>query len=155
MARDATIYRGLKQLGEKSRLPDSPEQAVLERVPNPHPRRRYLVRFAAPDGTQELSHFDGLEVIEAELMPARHAEAAIGRVLRACFNAGEARVLRVAASFIIEKFIQAFLREHKAALFTREFKAKLHLAARLNPIGLDGAATAASEIHKNARHVIH
>ena len=51
MARDTTIYRGLKQLGEKSRLPESPEQAVLERVPNPHPRRRYVVRFAAPEFT--------------------------------------------------------------------------------------------------------
>lgn len=51
MPKATTMYRGLKQLGEKSRLPDSPEEAVLERVPNPHPRRRYLVRFAAPEFT--------------------------------------------------------------------------------------------------------
>jgi 7-cyano-7-deazaguanine reductase len=46
-----TIYDGLKQLGEKSRLPSSPEDAELERVPNPNPGVRYLVRFAAPEFT--------------------------------------------------------------------------------------------------------
>ena len=46
-----TIYDGLRQLGEKSRLPASPEDAVLERVPNPNPGVRYLVRFAAPEFT--------------------------------------------------------------------------------------------------------
>ena len=51
MAARKTIYDGLKQLGEKSRLPGAPEAAVLERVANPHPRLRYLVRFAAPEFT--------------------------------------------------------------------------------------------------------
>jgi 7-cyano-7-deazaguanine reductase len=51
MARQRTIYDGLKQLGEKSALPVSPEAAVLERVPNPHPGLRYVVRFAAPEFT--------------------------------------------------------------------------------------------------------
>ena len=51
MAARKTIYDGLKQLGEKSRLPGAPEAAVLERVANPHPRQRYLVRFAAPEFT--------------------------------------------------------------------------------------------------------
>ncbi len=48
---DETIYRGLTQLGGKTELPQSPEQAVLERVPNPQPGDRYLVRFAAPEFT--------------------------------------------------------------------------------------------------------
>lgn len=51
MARPRSIYDGLKQLGEKSRLPAAPESAVLERVPNPHPRQKYLVRFTAPEFT--------------------------------------------------------------------------------------------------------
>jgi 7-cyano-7-deazaguanine reductase len=51
MAARKTIYDGLKQLGEKSALPGSPEEAVLERVANPHPDLRYLVRFAAPEFT--------------------------------------------------------------------------------------------------------
>ena len=51
MARRKTIYDGLKQLGEKSRLPGAPAEAMLERVANPHPELRYLVRFAAPEFT--------------------------------------------------------------------------------------------------------
>lgn len=42
---------GLTQLGRPSTLPASPDQAVLERVANPHPMLRYLVRFAAPEFT--------------------------------------------------------------------------------------------------------
>lgn len=41
----------LTQLGRPTRLPDSPDAAVLERVPNPHPRTTYLVRFTAPEFT--------------------------------------------------------------------------------------------------------
>jgi 7-cyano-7-deazaguanine reductase len=42
---------GLTQLGHPIRAPQSPEEAVLERVPNPHPDTAYLVRFAAPEFT--------------------------------------------------------------------------------------------------------
>jgi 7-cyano-7-deazaguanine reductase len=42
---------GLTQLGQPSRIPASPEQAVLERVGNPHPARRYCIRFTAPEFT--------------------------------------------------------------------------------------------------------
>jgi len=44
-------YEGLTQLGRPASLPASPEEAVLERVPNPHPGERYLVRFTAPEFT--------------------------------------------------------------------------------------------------------
>lgn len=44
-------YQHLTQLGQSTALPASPEQAVLECVPNPHPGVRYLVRFAAPEFT--------------------------------------------------------------------------------------------------------
>ncbi|TXH34887.1 MAG: NADPH-dependent 7-cyano-7-deazaguanine reductase QueF [Rhodospirillaceae bacterium] len=46
-----SIYAGLTQLGHKAELPASPEAAVLERVPNPHPDQNYLVRFTAPEFT--------------------------------------------------------------------------------------------------------
>jgi 7-cyano-7-deazaguanine reductase len=46
-----TIYQGLQQLGQATKLPNSPEEAVLERVPNPHPGTPYLVRFTAPEFT--------------------------------------------------------------------------------------------------------
>ncbi|HXV22872.1 MAG TPA: preQ(1) synthase [Alphaproteobacteria bacterium] len=39
------------QLGRKTELPQSPDQAVLDFVPNPHPGMIYLVRFAAPEFT--------------------------------------------------------------------------------------------------------
>ena len=41
----------LTQLGQATQLPASPEQAVLEIVPNPHPGCLYLVRFTAPEFT--------------------------------------------------------------------------------------------------------
>lgn len=46
-----TIYDNLTQLGAKTALPNSPDEAVLETVPNPHPGTTYLVRFAAPEFT--------------------------------------------------------------------------------------------------------
>ncbi|MBY0432053.1 MAG: preQ(1) synthase [Rhodospirillales bacterium] len=44
-------YTELSQLGRQSEAPNSPERAVLETVPNPHPGTLYLVRFAAPEFT--------------------------------------------------------------------------------------------------------
>jgi 7-cyano-7-deazaguanine reductase len=41
----------LTQLGQSVAIPASPELAVLERVPNPHPQQRYMARFAAPEFT--------------------------------------------------------------------------------------------------------
>ena len=42
---------GLTQLGQPTAPPASPEQAVLERVPNPTPGRHYLIRFTCPEFT--------------------------------------------------------------------------------------------------------
>lgn len=39
------------QLGQQTVLPQSPEQAVLERVPNPHPDTHYVARFTQPEFT--------------------------------------------------------------------------------------------------------
>ena len=41
----------LKQLGAQTPLPASPEAALLERVPNPHPDTRYVARFTVPEFT--------------------------------------------------------------------------------------------------------
>jgi 7-cyano-7-deazaguanine reductase len=46
-----TNYEGLTQLGQRSRQPSSPEEAVLERVPSPDKGKRYLVRFTCPEFT--------------------------------------------------------------------------------------------------------
>jgi 7-cyano-7-deazaguanine reductase len=47
----AKTMPGLRQLGQPTGLPASPAEARLERVPNPHPRKRYLARFSAPEFT--------------------------------------------------------------------------------------------------------
>ncbi len=47
----APRYAGLTQLGAPAAIPASPDAAVLERVPNPHPRKVYLARFTAPEFT--------------------------------------------------------------------------------------------------------
>jgi 7-cyano-7-deazaguanine reductase len=44
-------YQGLRQLGAPTAIPGSPEAALLERVPNPHPDKLYLARFTAPEFT--------------------------------------------------------------------------------------------------------
>jgi len=41
----------LKQLGKKVARPASPDAALLEAVPNPHPNSLYLIRFTAPEFT--------------------------------------------------------------------------------------------------------
>ncbi len=42
---------GLTHLGASTPIPNSPDQAVLERVANPHPGALYLARFTAPEFT--------------------------------------------------------------------------------------------------------
>ena len=39
------------QLGRPARLPASPDEAQLDRVPNPHQDTNYLARFTAPEFT--------------------------------------------------------------------------------------------------------
>ena len=46
-----TDTSGLSQLGTQAAQPTSPETAVLERVPNPHPDALYLARFTVPEFT--------------------------------------------------------------------------------------------------------
>jgi 7-cyano-7-deazaguanine reductase len=46
-----TEERPLTQLGKLTPLPQSPDEAVIETVSNPHPGLRYLVRFTCPEFT--------------------------------------------------------------------------------------------------------
>jgi len=39
------------QLGRPVKMPESPDAAVIDKVPNPHPGFEYLVRFTAPEFT--------------------------------------------------------------------------------------------------------
>ena len=45
------IYQDLTQLGQKTAQPASPEEAALDRVPNPHLADNYVVRFVQPEFT--------------------------------------------------------------------------------------------------------
>ena len=47
----ATAYNELNLLGRAAEAPTSPDEAVLDTVPNPHPGQAYLVRFACPEFT--------------------------------------------------------------------------------------------------------
>ncbi len=44
-------YASLSQLGTPTLIPASPDEALMERVKNPHPRQDYLVRFVCPEFT--------------------------------------------------------------------------------------------------------
>lgn len=46
-----SIYDNLTQLGQRTDLPSSPDEAVLEQVDNPHEDRLYCVRFTCPEFT--------------------------------------------------------------------------------------------------------
>ena len=41
----------LTQLGHEAALAASPDQAILERVANPHPKENYVARFTCPEFT--------------------------------------------------------------------------------------------------------
>ena len=43
--------RAPRHLGKPSRIPASPREATLDRVPNPHPDVSYVARFTAPEFT--------------------------------------------------------------------------------------------------------
>ena len=45
------IYQNLSQLGSATKLPESPENAILESVQNPQADVNYVVRFTAPEFT--------------------------------------------------------------------------------------------------------
>ena len=49
--RKARPAAALKQLGVATPQPSTPAEALLERIPNPHPDKRYLARFAVPEFT--------------------------------------------------------------------------------------------------------
>ena len=51
MAMTEEELKGLSQLGQKVELPESPDAAVFESVPNPHGETNYLVRFTCPEFT--------------------------------------------------------------------------------------------------------
>ncbi len=72
-------YAGLTQLGRPARIPSSPEEAVLDTVPAPHPGTLYLVRFTCPEftclcpvtGQPDFAHFVIDYVPDAKLVESK------------------------------------------------------------------------------------
>ena len=48
---DSSIYDNLSQLGSQTPLPNSPDEAILETVPNPRQGVSYVIRFTQPEFT--------------------------------------------------------------------------------------------------------
>ncbi|HEX2510101.1 MAG TPA: preQ(1) synthase [Microvirga sp.] len=51
MQRSTPVNDTSLQLGQPSAIPRSPQEARLDRVPNPHPGTDYVARFTAPEFT--------------------------------------------------------------------------------------------------------
>ena len=49
--KSASSASDVSLLGHNVAWPQSPQEATLERVPNPHPDKLYLARFTAPEFT--------------------------------------------------------------------------------------------------------
>lgn len=50
-SKPSTFDTSTLQLGHETRIPQSPEEAQLDRVPNPHAGTDYLARFTCPEFT--------------------------------------------------------------------------------------------------------
>ena len=44
-------FKSLSQLGGSNKIPEAPEEAILESVPNPQSETDYLIRFTCPEFT--------------------------------------------------------------------------------------------------------
>jgi 7-cyano-7-deazaguanine reductase len=76
----------LTQLGRQTTLPASPDEAVLETVPNPHPGLVYLVRFTCPEfttlcpvtGQPDFAHFVIDYAPEAKIVESKSLKLFLG-----------------------------------------------------------------------------
>src|SRR5437762_353737 len=76
----------LTQLGRPSALPETPDGAVLETVPNPHPGTLYLVRFTCPEfttlcpitGQPDFAHFVIDYVPKATILESKSLKLYLG-----------------------------------------------------------------------------
>ena len=81
-----TKTESVAQLGAKAELPASPQAAVIETVPNPHPGTPYLVRFTCPEftalcpmtGQPDFAHLVIDYVPEARLVESKSLKLYLG-----------------------------------------------------------------------------
>lgn len=64
----------IKHLGQQSDLPDNPDDAILDAVPNPHPGTAYVTRFTAPEFTSicPVTGQPDFARLIIDYVPARH-----------------------------------------------------------------------------------
>lgn len=64
----------IKHLGQQSDLPDNPDDAILDAVPNPHAGTPYVVRFTAPEFTSicPVTGQPDFARLIIDYVPARH-----------------------------------------------------------------------------------
>jgi 7-cyano-7-deazaguanine reductase len=62
------------QLGRQTKLPASPAEAVLDRVPNPHPDTDYVARFTFPEFTVmcPVTGQPDFAIVIIDYVPRRH-----------------------------------------------------------------------------------
>jgi len=76
----------LTHLGHRSALPESPDTAVLDTVPNPHPGLLYAVRFTCPEftslcpvtGQPDFAHLVIDYVPEAKILESKSLKLYLG-----------------------------------------------------------------------------
>jgi 7-cyano-7-deazaguanine reductase len=76
----------LTHLGHRSALPESPDAAMLETIPNPHPGLLYTVRFTCPEftslcpvtGQPDFAHFVIDYVPEATILESKSLKLYLG-----------------------------------------------------------------------------
>src|SRR5690606_752782 len=81
------------------------------------------------DGFEVTRDFDGLEIIEAELMAGGDAEQAIGGVVGTGLDAPEALASGRIGAAVEMQLVETFLREQQRALAAIDLEIVLHLAA--------------------------
>src|SRR6202040_799232 len=98
----------------------------------------------------EAGALDRLQIVEAELMTRRHAEQAVGRMVRGGLDAAEP--LTAAPIFGREEMqlVETLLAEDESAFRPIDFEVVLHLAPGGDPIAFDRAGGAALETQESA-----
>lgn len=107
MTDDARAASGPTLLGRQADLPGSPDEAVLERVPNESIGRPYLVRFTCPEftclcpitGQPDFAHFVIDYVPDRWLVESKSLKLFLGS-FRAHGGFHEATTMRIAARLI-------------------------------------------------------
>src|SRR3954452_7079388 len=80
--------------------------------------------------------FDGLQVVEAELMTGRDAEPTVRWMIRACLDAAKAATSGRVGSTVEVQFVEALLAEEERAAAAIDLEIMLHFAAGGDPAGL-------------------